>query len=243
MNVKDERFSRLIPVFGEEGIEKLNKSHVAVFGIGGVGGFVCEALVRGGIGEITIVDHDTVAESNLNRQIIALSSNIGKQKTSVMKERLLEINPDIILHEKPVFYLPETADEFDFSDFDYVVDAVDTVTAKKLIILRSKELNIPVISSMGTGNKTDASSFRVADIYSTKVCPLARIMRHELKKLNIDSLKVVYSEEEPKTQNINIESTGLSNKKTAPASTSFVPGVAGLIIAGEVIKDLSYSIV
>lgn len=243
MNVKDERFSRLIPVFGEEGIEKLNKSHVAVFGIGGVGGFVCEALVRGGIGEITIVDHDTVAESNLNRQIIALSSNIGEQKTTVMKERLLSINPDVIVHEKPVFYLPETADEFDFSDFDYVVDAVDTVTAKKLIILRSKELNIPVISSMGTGNKTDASSFRVADIYSTKVCPLARIMRHELKKLNIDSLKVVYSEEESKTQNINIDPTGLSNKKTAPASTSFVPGVAGLIIAGEVIKDLSYSIV
>ena len=150
MNVKDERFSRLIPVFGEEGIEKLNKSHVAVFGIGGVGGFVCEALVRGGIGEITIVDHDTVAESNLNRQIIALSSNIGEQKTTVMKERLLSINPEVIVHEKPVFYLPETADEFDFSDFDYVVDAVDTVTAKKLIILRSKELNIPVISSMGS---------------------------------------------------------------------------------------------
>ena len=252
MNVKDERFSRLIPVFGEEGIEKLNKSHVAVFGIGGVGGFVCEALVRGGIGEITIVDHDTVAESNLNRQIIALSSNIGEQKTTVMKERLLSINPDVIVHEKPVFYLPETADEFDFSDFDYVVDAVDTVTAKKLIILRSKELNIPVISSMGTGNKTDASSFRVADIYSTKVCPLARIMRHELKKLNIDSLKVVYSEEEPKTMvesqapfgsQALSESQAPTNKKTAPASTSFVPGVAGLIIAGEVIKDLSYSIV
>ena len=254
MNKKDERFSRLIPLFGEEGIEKLNKSHVAVFGIGGVGGFVCEALVRGGIGEITIVDHDTVAESNLNRQIIALSSNIGEQKTTVMKERLLSINPDVIVHEKPVFYLPETADKFDFSDFDYVVDAVDTVTAKKLIILRSKELNIPVISSMGTGNKTDASAFRVADIFSTKVCPLAKVMRHELKKLNIDSLKVVYSEEEPKTQNrsqtpfgsqapTDTDSTNLSNKKTAPASASFVPGVAGLIIAGEVIKDLSYSIV
>ncbi|MBO4310681.1 MAG: tRNA threonylcarbamoyladenosine dehydratase [Lachnospiraceae bacterium] len=229
MNTKEDRLSRLLPIFGEEALDKLNNSHVAVFGIGGVGGYVAEALVRGGIGEITIVDHDTVAASNLNRQIVALNSTIGMKKTEVMKARLLDINPELTIHARECFYLPETAGEFDFSEYDYVVDAVDTVTAKKEIIGRCKECNTPVISSMGTGNKTDPTLFKVSDIYSTKVCPLAKVMRHELKQMNIESLKVVYSEEEPKI------------KRATPASTSFVPGVAGLIIAGEVLKDLSYS--
>jgi len=222
----EERYERLLPIFQETGINKLNTSHVAVFGIGGVGGYVCEALVRGGIKEITIVDHDTVAESNLNRQIIALRSTLGQLKVEVMKQRLKDIDPSVTVHDRDCFYLPENADEFDFSQYDYVVDAVDTVTAKKEIIKRCYEQNIPVISSMGTGNKTDASAFEVSDIYSTSVCPLARIMRHELKKLNIPSLKVVYSKEQPML------------KKATPASTSFVPGAAGLLIAGEVIKDL-----
>lgn len=223
----EERLSRLEPLFAECGLEKLHNSHVAVFGIGGVGGYVAEALVRGGIGEITLVDHDTVSGSNLNRQLVALTSTIGLKKVDIMKARLLDINPGLIIHVKDCFYLPEIESEFNFSDYDYVCDAVDTVTAKIDIIVRCKALGIPVISSMGTGNKLDPTKFEVSDIYKTSVCPLAKVMRHELKKRNIDSLKVVYSTEEPKI------------KTTTPSSTSFVPGVAGLILAGEIIKDLS----
>lgn len=222
----EERYSRLLPLFGEDKLSKITSSHVAVFGIGGVGGYVCEALVRGGIGEITIIDHDTVCESNLNRQLVALTSSIGKKKVDVMKERLLDINPALKIHVRDCFYLPETSDSFDFREYDYVCDAVDTVTAKINIIEKCKEAGVKVISSMGTGNKLDPASFEVADIKETSVCPLARVMRHELKKRNIDSLKVVYSKEEPLL------------KESTPSSASFVPGVAGLILAGEILKDL-----
>lgn len=222
----EERYSRLLPLFGEDKLSKINSSHVAVFGIGGVGGYVCEALVRGGIGEITIIDHDTVCESNLNRQLVALTSSIGKKKVDVMKERLLDINPALKIHVRDCFYLPETSDSFNFREYDYVCDAVDTVTAKINIIEKCKEAGVKVISSMGTGNKLDPASFEVADIKETSVCPLARVMRHELKKRNIDSLKVVYSKEEPIL------------KESTPSSASFVPGVAGLILAGEILKDL-----
>ena len=227
-------FSRTEALIGKEGLEKLKNARVAVFGIGGVGGYVVEALARSGVGELTLVDSDRVSESNINRQIIALHSTVGEYKTEVMAKRIKDINPDIRVVVKNVFYLPETAEEFDFSCYDYVVDAVDTVTAKLSIIERAKEANIPVISSMGTGNKLDASAFKVADIYKTNVCPLAKVMRRELKKRGIDKLKVVYSEEEAKSKGIE----GEKNGKPAPASISFVPPVAGLILAGEVIKDL-----
>ncbi len=224
----NERYTRLLPLFEEESLNKLNNSHVAVFGIGGVGSYVCEALVRGGIGEITLVDHDFVEESNLNRQLVALTSTIGQSKVRVMSERLRDINPNLIVHEKEIFYLPETSDQFPFEDYDYVVDAVDTVTAKINIIEKCAQANIPVISSMGTGNKLRPEMFEVTDIYKTSVCPLAKIMRHELKKRGITSLKVVYSKEEPII------------KSQTPSSASFVPGAAGLLLAGEVIKDLSF---
>lgn len=223
----EDKYSRLLPLFGEDSLAKLNKSHVAVFGIGGVGSYVAEALARGGIGEITLVDHDTVAESNINRQLVALSSTVGQSKVSVMAERIKDINPDIIVHEKEVFYLPETCNEFDFEDYDYVIDAVDNVTAKINLIENCNLSNTPIISSMGTGNKLHPELFEISDIYSTSVCPLAKVMRHELKKRGIASLKVVYSKEEPLV------------KSQTPSSASFVPGVAGLILAGEVIKDLS----
>lgn len=222
----DERNARLLPLFGEEALAKLNNSHVAVFGIGGVGSYVVEALARGGIGEITLVDSDTVCESNINRQLVALSSTIGQSKVSVMSDRIADINPNLIIHRKEIFYLPETSGEFNFDEYDYVVDAVDTVTAKINIIENCFQKGIPVISSMGTGNKLDPSGFEVADIYETSVCPLAKVMRNELKKRGITSLKTVYSKEKP----VIVSRT--------PASASFVPGVAGLIIAGEVIKDL-----
>lgn len=222
----EERYSRLTPIFGEEGINKLKNCHVAVFGIGGVGGHAAEALVRGGIGEITIVDNDTVNESNLNRQIIALTSTIGRKKVDVMRERLLDINPSLKINCYDCFYLPETESEFDFSEYDYVIDAVDTVTAKLSIIVKCNECGTPVISSMGTGNKINPTVFEVEDIYKTSVCPLARVMRKELKERKIQSLKVVYSKEEPLV------------KGAVPASASFVPGVAGMILAGEVIKEL-----
>ena len=227
-------FSRTEALIGKEGLEKLKNARVAVFGIGGVGGYVVEALARSGVGELTLVDSDRVSESNINRQIIALHSTVGEYKTEVMAKRIKDINPNIRVVVKNVFYLPETAEEFDFSCYDYVVDAVDTVTAKLSIIERAKEANIPVISSMGTGNKLDASAFKVADIYKTNVCPLAKVMRRELKKRGVDKLKVVYSEEEAKSKGIE----GEKNGKPAPASISFVPPVAGLILAGELIKDL-----
>lgn len=222
----EEKFIRTGLLLGEEGLEHLNKMHVAVFGVGGVGGYVVEALVRSGIGEITIVDKDEVAESNINRQIIATTKTVGRKKVDVMSERIEEINPACNVHKFACFYLPQTAGEFDFSSYDYVVDAVDTVTAKIELVLRAREAGTPIISSMGAGNKLDPTRFEVADIYKTSVCPLARVMRRELKKREVRSLKVVYSKEEPIA------------RLNTPGSIAFVPSVAGLTIAGEVIKDL-----
>ena len=229
-----ESMERTAYLIGEEGVSRLSGKHVALFGVGGVGGYVAEALGRAGVGSITLVDKDTVSESNINRQIIALSSTVGRLKTEVAAERAKQINPDICVHTKNVFYLPETEKEFDFSTFDYVVDAIDTVSGKLSIIQRCMEAKVPVISSMGTGNKLDPTAFKVADISKTSVCPLARVMRRELKKRGIERVKVVYSEEEPKDSKAIDKESG----KTIPASIAFVPSVAGLIIAGEVIKDL-----
>ena len=225
--------SRLEMVIGKENIEKLKNSHVAVFGLGGDGSYACEAVTRSGVGTITIVDKDTVSSSNVNRQLIAFSDNVGELKTSVMKERMLRINPDVNVIERPVFFLQDTADGFDFREYDYVIDAIDNITAKLLLISMCKEAGTPIISSMGTGNKMDPSRFEVADIYSTSVCPLAKVMRRELKKRGIDSLKVVYSREEP-LKNV-IEDNG----SRAPGSTAFVPPVAGMLLAAETIKDLT----
>lgn len=229
----NERFSRTELLFGTDAMEKLKNSHVCVFGVGGVGGYVCEALARSGVGSITLVDNDTVSESNINRQIFALTSTIGMLKTAAAQKRLCDINPHIKITEHNMFYLPETADEIDLAQFDYVVDAIDTVTAKIYLAQKCDELKIPLISSMGTGNKLDPTAFEVTDIYKTSVCPLARVMRTELKKRNVKKLKVVYSKEQPK--NAVADS---SNGRHAPGSSAFVPSVAGLIIASEVIKDL-----
>lgn len=229
-----EFLSRTENLIGKAAVEKLRQSRVAVFGVGGVGGYVVEALARAGVGAIDLIDNDRVAPSNINRQIIALRSTLGEWKTSAAAKRVQDIDPDIIVREHRLFFLPETADEFDFSHIDYVVDAIDTVSGKIALIKKAKAANIPVISSMGTGNKLDPTRFEVADISKTSVCPLARVMRRELKKQGIEHVKTVYSKEEPiKTDEKNAE-TG----KSVPASISFVPSVAGLIIAGEVIKDL-----
>lgn len=226
----EEQFSRTIGLLGEEAVEHLQNCHVAVFGIGGVGGFTAEALVRTGIGKIDIIDKDAVCESNLNRQIIAFHSTIGRDKVDVMKERMLDINPNVVVNAHKCFFLPETRSLFDFSQYDYIVDAVDTVTAKLELVMAAEEAGVPIISSMGAGNKLDPTAFEVADIYKTSVCPLARVMRRELKKRNVKHLKVVYSKEEPVV------------RREIPASAAFVPSVAGLIIAGEVIKDLCLQI-
>ena len=226
--------SRTENLIGKAALEKLKNARVAVFGIGGVGGYVVEGLARAGVGAIDLIDSDKVALSNINRQIIALNSTVGEWKTEAAKTRVLDINPECKVRAHNLFFLPETADEFDFDGIDYVVDAVDTVSGKIALIERARSLNIPVISSMGTGNKLDATAFEVADIAKTSVCPLARVMRRELKKRGIEHVKVVYSKEEPKTCGEVDEQTG----KAVPASISFVPSVAGLIIAGEVIKDL-----
>ena len=242
-----EQLSRTAKLIGKENIERLTSARVAVFGVGGVGGFTVEALARSGIGHIELIDHDTVALSNLNRQIIATRDTIGRDKVEVMKERILSINPDaeVVVHK--CFFLPENKDEFDFSIFTYVVDAVDTVTAKIAIIEEAKKAGVPVISSMGTGNKLDPTKFEVADISKTSVCPLAKVMRRELKKRSISHVKVVYSKEEaitPTEENVATLGSEQNNedtegrKKIAPGSISFVPSVAGLIIAGEVIKDI-----
>ncbi len=223
-------------MIGEDSLEKLKGKRVAVFGIGGVGGYVCEALIRSGVGKFDLFDKDTVSVSNLNRQIIALKSTVGKLKVDVMKERMLDINSDALVSVHPVFFLPENADEYDFSRYDYVVDAVDTVTAKLEIIVRAKKAGVPVISAMGAGNKLHPEMFKVADIYDTKVCPLAKVMRKELKAREIKSLKVVYSEEEPVKNSAVSEDPG---RRSTPGSIAFVPSVSGLIIAGEVIKDLA----
>ncbi len=221
-----EQFSRTAQLLGNENVEKLFDKHVIVFGVGGVGGYVVEALARSGVGNISIVDNDVVNESNINRQIIALHSTVGLQKVEVLKNRILDINPNCQVFVHNQFFLPENSSDFDFSQYDYVVDAVDTVTAKIEIIKKSKESNVPVISSMGTGNKLNPVGFKVSDISKTKVCPLARVMRNELKKRGISKVTCVYSEENPVIQT-----------KT-PASVAFVPPVAGLLIASEVIEDL-----
>ena len=221
-----EQFSRTAQLLGNENVEKLFDKHVIVFGVGGVGGYVVEALARSGVGKISIVDNDVVNESNINRQIIALHSTVGMQKVEVLKNRILDINPECQVFVYNQFFLPENSKDFDFSIYDYVVDAVDTVTAKLEIIKKSKESNVPVISSMGTGNKLNPMGFKVSDISKTKVCPLARVMRNELKKRGISKVKCVYSEENPVIQT------------QTPASVAFVPPVAGLLIASEVVKDL-----
>ncbi len=221
-------------LIGEEAVEKLKRARVAVFGVGGVGGYAIEALARAGVGAIDLIDNDRVSESNINRQIIALHSTVGRLKTDVMKERLLDINPQMDVRTHNVFFLPENADEFDFSGYDYVVDAIDTVSGKIALIERAKKANVPVISCMGTGNKLNPSAFVVADIEKTSVCPLARVMRRELKKRGISGVKVVYSTEEPKNESAEKSETG----KPTPASISFVPPVAGLLLASAVIKDL-----
>ena len=246
------QFSRTELLLGKEAMNKLENSRVAVFGIGGVGGYVCEALARSGVYSFDLIDDDKVCLTNLNRQIIATRKTVGQYKTEVMRDRILEINPkaDVRIHQ--CFYLPENASDFDFSEYDYVVDAVDTVTAKIELIMRAKESGTPIISSMGAGNKLDASAFRVADIYKTKVCPLAKVMRRELKKRGVKKLKVVYSEEQPirpiEDMAISCRShcicpPGAKHKCTErrdiPGSVAFVPSVVGLIIAGEVIKDLT----
>lgn len=220
-----DRFTRTEPVIGKDGLEKLWNSRVAVFGIGGVGGFAVEALVRAGVGTIDIIDKDEVDVTNINRQIIATQKTVGMDKVQVMKERIAEIDPEITVYAHKRFFLPET--EWDFSVYDYVIDAIDTVTAKLDLIERAKAAGVPVISSMGTGNKLDPTRFEVTTINKTSVCPLAKVMRRELKKRGITDLKVVYSQEEP-----------LKQGERTPASISFVPPVAGMILAGEVIKDL-----
>ena len=245
------QFSRTQLLLGKEAMDKLQNSRVAVFGIGGVGGYVCEALVRSGVGEFDLVDDDKVCLTNLNRQIIATRKTVGKYKTEVMKERILEINPDAKVNIHNCFFLPENADDFPFEEYDYVVDAVDTVTAKIALVMKAKEKNVPIISSMGAGNKLDGSQFKVADIYKTKVCPLAKVMRRELKKRGVRKLKVVYSEEIPtrplEDMSISCRTNcicppGAEHKCTERSdiqgSVAFVPSVAGLIIAGEVVKDL-----
>ena len=229
------QFSRTELLIGEEGISSLKKARVAIFGIGGVGGYVVEALARSGIGAFVLTDNDKVCLTNLNRQIIATHDTIGRYKTDVMLERIMSINPqaEVTLHR--CFYLPETSGQFDFSSYDYVVDAVDTVTAKIDLIIRAKQAGVPVISCMGAGNKLDPSKFRVADIYETSVCPLAKVMRRELKKRGIKGLKVVYSTEQPLTPGETSENTG---RRSTPGSIAFAPSVAGLILAGEVIRDI-----
>jgi len=245
------QFSRTELLLGKDSMEKLKNSRVAVFGIGGVGGYVCEALVRSGVGAFDLIDDDKVCLTNLNRQIIATRKTVGKYKTEVMKDRILEINPqaDVRLHQ--CFFLPENSDEFPFEEYDYVVDAVDTVTAKIELVMKAQAMNVPIISSMGAGNKLDGSMFRVADIYKTKVCPLAKVMRRELKKRGVKKLKVVYSEEMPTRPIEDMAISCRSNcicppgaehkcteRRDIPGSVAFVPSVVGLIIAGEVVKDL-----
>ena len=234
----EEQFSRTKLIYKEDGMNKLKNSSVIVFGVGGVGGYVIEALARVGIGHITIVDKDRVSVSNINRQIIALNSTIGRYKCDVMEERIKDINSNCIVDKRNCFYLPENKDDFDFSLYDYVIDCVDTVTAKISIILEAYKAGSMVISAMGAGNKVNPSMLRVSDIYKTKVDPLARVMRTELKKRNIKKLKVVYSEEYPIKYDDNEKVIDPVTSKVTPGSTSFVPSSMGLLIASEVVKDI-----
>ena len=231
-----EKFSRSELIYGKEAMAKLSKCHVAIFGVGGVGGYVAEALARTGIGHFTLIDSDTVALSNFNRQIIATKDTLGKYKVDVMKERILSINENAVVEVKKMFVLPENIDEIDLSQFDYIVDAIDTVKAKLAIIKKANDLNIPMISSMGAGNKLNPMGFIVADINKTDTCPLAKKIRYELRQMGIKKLKVVYSKEQPvelKEQLFN------ENKKPIPGSNAFVPSACGLLIASEVINDLT----
>ena len=233
-----DQFSRTQLLLGAEGIERLHRARVAVFGIGGVGGYAAEALARSGIGQLDLIDNDTVSISNLNRQILATHSTVGRLKVDVARERVLDINPACVVRTYPCFYLPDTADQFDFTQYDYIVDAIDTVTGKLLLAERAAEANTPIISAMGTGNKLDPTAFQVADISQTSMCPLARVMRKELKKRGIVHLKVVYSREEPLSPVGGEAEAARLGKRQIPGSVSFVPGAAGLILAGAVIKDL-----
>lgn len=269
----EEQFSRTELLLGSEAMHRLAQSRVAVFGIGGVGGYVAEALVRSGIGAIDLIDHDQVSVSNLNRQIIAVRDTVGRDKVELMQERILSINPDCMVRAHRCFYLPETRDEFDFTEYSYVVDAIDTVTGKIQLILQAQETGTPIISSMGTGNKLNPAEFQVADIYETSICPLAKVMRKELRKRGVERLKVVYSQEQPvtvkklgdagaagmagaeppesaaridgtkssenvSTENMEKSDTSARRMKAIPGSVSFVPPVAGFILASEVVKDL-----
>ena len=235
-----EEFSRTAFLLGEEAMERLEKARVAVFGLGGVGGYVVEALARGGIGALDLVDNDTVSRSNINRQILATYATVGMPKVEAAKQRLLQINSELEIRTYQTFYTPATADEFDFSQYDYIVDAIDTVTGKLELISRAFAVNTPVISCMGTGNKLDASAFEVEDISKTTMCPLARVMRKELSKRGIKHMKVVYSKEEALSPTGWEEEAAAIGKRQIPGSVSFVPGAAGLILAGEVIKDIAF---
>ncbi|MBR6533252.1 MAG: tRNA threonylcarbamoyladenosine dehydratase [Clostridia bacterium] len=223
----ENQFSRTEALIGTKNLEKLKNSHIAVFGIGGVGGYVTEALARSGVGRLDIIDNDTVSLSNINRQIIATHSTVGRYKTEVMKERIIDINPDCVVNTHNVFYLPENSADFDLSQYDYIVDAVDTVTAKIELITKAHKAETSIISCMGTGNKLDPTKFEIADVYKTSVCPLAKVMRYELKKRNIKKLKVLYSKEVP-----------VKTDSRTPSSIATCPAVAGLIIANEVITDI-----
>ena len=230
-----DSFLRCRMLLGDEAMEKLKKARVAVFGVGGVGGYVAEALIRSGIGSIDVFDRDTVSSTNLNRQIIALKSTIGRAKVDVIKERALEINPNIKINTHNTFYMPDNADDYDLSEYTYIIDAVDTVTAKLELAVRAERAGVMIISSMGTAGKMDITKLEVDDIYKTKMCPLARVMRKELKERGIKSLKVVYSTEEAKSEMMDYNP---ETKKSVPGSLMFVPAAAGLIIAGEVVKDI-----
>lgn len=237
-----DQYSRTRLLLGQDGLTKLRNSHVALFGLGGVGGYTAEALARAGIGAIDLIDDDTINETNLNRQLLALHSTVGLSKTAAAKARILDIDPTINVRTFETFYLPETADQFDFSQYDYVIDAIDTVTGKLQLIAQAKHAGVPVISCMGTGNKLDPTGFRVADISKTSGCALARIMRKECGKRGLKNVKVVYSKElpmDPQTdcEDVEPQREG-SSRRSTPGSVSFVPAVAGLIMAGEVIKDL-----
>lgn len=246
------QFSRTELLFGAEAMERLQNARVAVFGIGGVGSYTVEALVRSGVGTVDIVDDDKVCLTNLNRQLFATRKTVGQYKVDVAEQRMKEINPDVVVHKHQTFYMPDTADQFDFKKYDYIVDAIDTVTGKIQLIMQAEEAGVPIISSMGAGNKIDPTAFEVADIYKTSVCPLAKVMRRELKKRGIKKLKVVYSKEPALTPIDDMSISCRTNcicppgtarkctqRRQVPGSNAFVPPVAGLIIAGEVIKDLT----
>ena len=238
-----DQFSRTRLLLGQEGMDKLAKARVAVFGVGGVGGYAVEALARSGVGALDLIDNDKVCLTNINRQIIATHKSIGQYKVDVAEERIKDINPGCTVRTYKTFYMPDTANQFNFYEYDYVIDAIDTVTGKIELVMQADKCGTPIISSMGAGNKLDPAAFEVADIYKTSVCPLAKVMRRELKKRGIKSLKVVYSKEEPirPVEDAPEEEREISQKRDIPGSTAFVPSVAGLIIAGEVIKDLTGS--